>query len=344
MKKGFFYLIYLLTVIVLIFGVAELFLRYQGWFYTYTEKRSGFFVEPYEVQEFNWLFVHPIEAEIPDESPDFKYTIKTNKEGLRDIDHKIQKDSNEIRIVCLGDSYTQGIGAPVDSMWPSLLQGKLSKVKSHNSHTVFKGGVASSDPFYEAMLFKLNYLKYDPDILILAINDSDLDDVMIRGGDSRFLADSTIQYNPKPPISELFYDSHLIRFYYIGIRGYSWLYLTKQEQADERRKAAKKIIEKVRDLYLFCEEQGIAFIPILHPTFGELYSGEYDEDLKFISDELTSSNIHYCDILNHLKDQVEITGESSKNYYWPVDGHNNPLGYAHFANGVFNCLKKEIKE
>ena len=37
----------------------------------------------------------------------------TNSLGLRDIEHPIAKDSNEIRVMGIGDSFTEGVGGSI---------------------------------------------------------------------------------------------------------------------------------------------------------------------------------------------------------------------------------------
>ena len=192
---------------IILWAGAELFLRYGLKRYSsYSEKNSEFlYVSPYTVKESNWspvwqknLHVYKPNYRSSLNFAEYAYHIQTNSEGLREAEIPVPNPHSDYRILALGDSFTEGRGAGQDSTWPKSLERKLNASAGSRKTMVINAGISGSDPFFEYQLLKERLLKYNPNMVIVAINSSDIDDLIIRGGMERFQPGGILKYKEGP--------------------------------------------------------------------------------------------------------------------------------------------------
>jgi len=99
--------------------------------------------------------------------------VKINAEGFRD-DEIAPKEQFDLRILMLGDSMTWGYGVEKEETFSEVLQQKL-KAKGINAD-VINAGATSYSPTLEYLLLKNKGLSYQPDIVILNLDMSDIQD------------------------------------------------------------------------------------------------------------------------------------------------------------------------
>jgi lysophospholipase L1-like esterase len=103
-------------------------------------------------------------------------TYLINADTLNDTqDYPFEKKSDSFRIVAIGDSFTFGQYVATDKNWPSLLEDKLNKrlLCSHiNNYEVLNLGVYGYDTAYEVERYRLRGRKYNPDIIIWLVTDT----------------------------------------------------------------------------------------------------------------------------------------------------------------------------
>jgi len=90
----------------------------------------------------------------------------TNAEGLR-MRREVGPKSEKLRVVCLGDSCTYGLGFPVDDSWPSMLD-------ADPALDVLNAGVPGYSSYQGALYADMRCPAWKPDVVILeyGINDS----------------------------------------------------------------------------------------------------------------------------------------------------------------------------
>ncbi len=140
-----------INIILTVWLFLETILRITGINRSYNERTGAYYVSGFisdmAVDKNNpRLHIHPQHKLLIVQRDEFNYPFKHNADGLRDKTRAVEKDSNEYRIICLGNSYTEGIGAPQDSTWPALLENYL-KNETKNKVCVLNAGVTSADPF-----------------------------------------------------------------------------------------------------------------------------------------------------------------------------------------------------
>ena len=211
---------------------------------------------------------------------------------------------------------------------------KISKKKI----TIINGGVAASDPFYSYKLLTDRLIKYEPDIVMLAINATDIVDVIGRGGLERFLPDGTVKYMD-PPISIYFFKhSHVVRAIMLRLLNYNWYGLGKKDDAVKSVKALKKIEEIICKYEAFLNYRNIKFVTIVHPLYKETLRTEMRTDLTELVSSLIKKNIEVYDLRKYIRGKIPPIKEEVDKYFWPVDTHMNLNGYKLFAEGVEEYL------
>ncbi len=71
----------------------------------------------------DWFHTWPPNDEHEYHAPgEFRYTRMSNNLGLSEENIPEVKPANEFRIIGLGDSFTEGVGAPYDSTWVKQLE------------------------------------------------------------------------------------------------------------------------------------------------------------------------------------------------------------------------------
>jgi hypothetical protein len=76
------------------------------------------------------------------------------------------KNSDEIRIICTGDSTTYGLAVSYDKSYPCLLENLLSKRFPHKDIRVLNAGYPGATERQIKRIFQFHLVKYHPDIVI----------------------------------------------------------------------------------------------------------------------------------------------------------------------------------
>lgn len=264
---------------------------------------------------------------------EFTISIKTNNEGLCDNNFTINKPKDEIRIAAIGDSYTQGIGTTYDSTWVNQLKQLLQNKNPEKKINLLNAGVGGSDPFFYYMLLKYRMLKYKPDIVIITFNQSDIDDLEVRGGFERFLPDGTTQYKNGPSWEWLYAESYIFRMIIFDVLHYNRLLkpnLSTEETIKLTIAKYKPCFFKIKEL---CDSNNIKLLTVFHPQYFDITSGQFL--LEPIYDWYLNNISNQClNLFDYFIEKENMNTKNVFNYYWKIDRHHNGRGYATFARGV----------
>lgn len=297
------------------------------------ERNGGEYISPYQHQQ-SWFLLRPVHAKTTSKGSEFDYELNTNSEGLRDREHPILKASNEFRVMTIGDSFTEGQGARVDETWPRQLEDMLNATSQSQRFRVINAGVAGSDPIYGYKLLEERLLKYQPDLVIVAINSSDINDVISRGGMERFGADGTVVPPRQPKIEWLFEHSHLFRLLAMDVLGYDWLLLTTQERQAFKQDAIERLADVAIRFQALSEANDFDVLVVMHPKMYELKNGK--TEYTHLLPKLDKGSIEYLDLYDYFRDN--IPDGQLEQLYWPIDGHHNAAGYRLFAQAVAEAM------
>ena len=198
--------LYILLLITFTLGTLEIAVRSTGYFKTYTERVGQKYLSYYDIIYDSWYCVNQPSDTFLLDHEEFQYEYITNSLGLREreIDWS---DTNEVRLVIFGDSFTEGVGAPYDSTYPREIERIL--IKDEYNASVINAGVNGSDPFYSFHLLKDKIISNNPTHVIFCCNRSDIEDHLFRSGFDRFRSDGTTVNTEAPNIKPLYKNSHL---------------------------------------------------------------------------------------------------------------------------------------
>lgn len=328
---------YLLTsvIFILLFGL-ETVLRFSS-LQTYSEIRTGYYVSPYQPQINSWYYTLQPNKTYYLESPEFRYLRKTNILGLSGEIFPAVKKRNEIRILALGDSFTEGDGADADSTWLSLLRNSLSLRYPQNHFQTMNAGVGGSDPFFEYVLLRDKLLKYNPDLVIVAMG-ADLEDVMVRGGMERFSAGGKLKYQ-NPPWWEWIYSS-LFSFRLLSHNmGYNQLLMNDEHYRLASSESIAELRYVMRLFELLSLRNRFELVFAIYPLRDEVIQKEYKFWDLVLKDPALDS-MHTVDLLDaYLK--KGMNEDNLGTFYWIRDGHHNARGYEVFSDVLFEYIEEK---
>ena len=99
-----------------------------------------------------------------------KAYVKINNQGLRDREHKKNKEENIFRIAVLGDSFAEARSIPMEKTFWFLMQNELNSCTKLNSKKieVINFGVTEYSTAQEFLTLRYHVWDYEPDIILLA--------------------------------------------------------------------------------------------------------------------------------------------------------------------------------
>jgi lysophospholipase L1-like esterase len=334
-KKSIIYGIYIFLVVLI---SSELLLRIFGVNITYTESIGQPYRSPYNQFYKSHYLTHEPQSQFILDHRDFKYEHATNELGFREVsmDSFFTQCAHSYKILALGDSYTEGVGAPEDSSWVKLLE---KKMKSQNQDVCcFNAGISGSDPFFQYMLLrdKLNHLNFD--LIVVAVNSTDIHDYIFRGGMERFRENGTTVGRRGPRYEFLYQYSYLFRLIdRIILRNKRQMFITEQKYQSYAQQFVKDM-DGVLDRFIELTQGNPPILLVVFPSPHEAANRKKADNI------LTKKNLQV--IVNNAKyraiatlnlfpyfEQV-ITKDNLMDYTYKNDGHYNPKGYEKFASFV----------
>ena len=320
-----------LIIFLLFWLYSESTLRIFGINKSYNEKISSYYASGYNKASGNsHLWIHSRYENVVYKRKEFDYKIQCNADGLRDIDHPIEKEKNEYRIICIGNSFTEGMGTPQDSTWCKLFENMI-KTEVKRKISVFNAGVTGSDPFFEYMLLKEKMLRYKPDLVTVALGASDLNFFRFRGGFERFTPEG-FHYRKGPEWEKLYAVSYIVRFISNSILNYLYFLSPANYQA-ETKNELNAIKDCVYRFYKLSAENHFKLAVIFYDDNCDLYAP--------LKKELKNENIiPVIDLYEYNKNIEKLIGRSHDALYWSIDEHCKSKGYYLFAKGVEWNLNK----
>jgi lysophospholipase L1-like esterase len=326
-----------------VFGIgAEILLRSRCSFCTWTEKNGGSYQSPYqEPTDSNWYWLRAPNQVTSYKQPEFDDEIRTNSLGIRDIEHSFDKATNEFRIIGIGDSFTEGQGVAYGNTYLKALERNLNAAVAGVDFTVINAGVAGSDPFYGYKLLKDKLLKFKPDLVTLTLNSSDVGDIMVRGGNERFLDDGSVRYADPPRDEWLFARSQLYRFIKRKLLRYDWLGLSPSERALREEETIFKLITLLGNFYDLARREEFEFVIIVHPDYHEFKDERYNFDINKIDDSLKKDGIKLLNLLQYFESHGLLQPKFLDILFWQTDHHYNAYGHIIFAEAIEAYLREQ---
>ncbi|MEI8343169.1 MAG: GDSL-type esterase/lipase family protein [Verrucomicrobiota bacterium] len=111
---------------------------------------------------------------------DGSWLFKTNAQGFRDTrDYPYEKDPGVLRVLCLGDSQTEGFEVNQENAFPKIIERKLAQLG--RKAEVMNTGISGFGTAEELAFLENEGLKYKPDVVVLGWYANDPDDNVKSG-------------------------------------------------------------------------------------------------------------------------------------------------------------------
>ena len=199
-----------------------------------------------------------------------------NALGYRDLERAQPKPPGVRRVLCLGDSFTWGVGVLFDDAWPQRVERALSRTRGERWEAV-NLAEPGMNAVQEASRLESEGFGYGPDVVVVGfvLNDSEDEDA----AEARRAADWAEEQQRGPGAAQTLFDrSALVRLVRtrIGatlenrrrITGYRSMY------ADDAKgwTAAKSALAAMGGM---CRAHGVPFVVVIFPLFANPLDARY---------------------------------------------------------------------
>ncbi len=328
-------LLLLLTSLFLALSIAELAVRLSDSQKTYLEQRDNIYRSYYDMAPTaGWYLAWDTGRSHYMNSPEFKYWRPTNEHGMGDYSFDSLSRLDGVKIMAMGDSFTEGDGAPYDSSWVKQLERILNENRSGKPVITMNAGICANDPVFSVFQFKNELLRYRPHIAILCMNDSDIHDIKARGGFDRFRPDSTVVYSGRPWWEPFYAINHLFRLFTAKMLGLDFNFYP-EKKFNESIPAFTDSLKHTANLFAeLCDLNSIAPVIVFLPLKGELSKDEYTPYCAAAVEKLGRlPNAVFIDVLDFYRRKWKGSA-TAKELYWEHDNHLNSLGYKMVAEAI----------
>jgi len=255
-----------------------------------------------------------------------------NSEGFRDTEHAIQNEAGRKRIIVLGDSVTVGYGVASEDIFSSVLQKRLNETVEVIN--ISAGGLNTPQ---EIHLFKLEGIKYQPDIVVLnfVLNDCDFYSNHIAGQQYRNSKDAQIDLlggiSINPEFKRLLKASALIflvksqleniKGRITGDSATSHDYFHNIWSKENNR---KKIVDGFSTLARLGSEHNFEIIVLIWPLLSDFGNYQYTDIHDWVGQQAIDNGFQVIDLLPVFSHEsfrdLQVTSEDNV--------HPNAMGHA----------------
>jgi len=328
---------YVLPIFIGLFS-TETILSLTDWVKTHSEKNYQVYVSPYGKQpdliRYYWVDDPFSSKHLKD--PEYSFIRHMNSIGYSNVEWMLKKKKDELRILCLGDSFTEGDGAHKDSSYVSFLRRKLN-TKYQQPITVMNAGKCGSDPFFNYINYRDRLSVFQPDIIVQTISTHDItDDIYLRGGMERFGKDSIVSFTGRPHSNmELLYSiSYTSRIFFRWLE-YNEL-LVRPVTPKQSEIIQKSCLRLFKDYYRLVSNNQATLVIVFLPGQQQI-NDSYPPYFLDLIRETRRIPLHTIDLLPYY----HALAHEPFNFYWVNNAHHNAKGYEMMADGIFESLEKQ---
>ena len=267
---------------------------------------------------------------------EFDFERQANSIGFSDKEIDTNK-SDKIKIICLGDSFTEGDGANKDSSYVKFLDRSL-----HNKYQnleIINAGRCGSDPFFDFKLLQDILIQYQPDIIIQSFTTNDLSfDMVMRGGNKRFKNDKTLSYQNNHWWTPIYAVSYSARILIQTIGGYDKYLINQKDYPHIIEKMKVESTQLFEEYQNFTKEKNIDLIVFTLPFKDDFSKTENNDFHLEMKSNLSKFDLNFYNLQPCYEDEIKTNHAKFQDYYWIIDGHHNAKGYEMMAK----CLEEIV--
>lgn len=332
------------TIVVILITSTEIIFRKtnRGDILNYSEKNQGVFITDMGYYKNSLNRMKDGEVMYNHSSPnsiyysntsEFNDTFQLDQFGLNNCKSCLT-NKDGFTILITGDSYTFGIGAPQNLSWPNQLD-NLFKKNYQLPVRICNLATPGADPAYMYFIYdKIFRKEYDPDLILVSINNSDVKDIMIRGGMERHLKmDMSLN---EPRWLPLYASSLVFRSFMQVFKDIDpYLLIPKDEIPSMVFNSYDKLFALMVGFQNEARVLNKKVVFIFNSDYYDVFNRQ--AELMDIIQEARYQGMHVID-MNEFFLRNGVNESNYTKYYWPVDHHNTSLGYQIWAESVFSYL------
>jgi lysophospholipase L1-like esterase len=327
--------------------LLEVLLRLTGVYATYIEKKSGRYESYYKYRPQQAVHKRTPGETISLASPgEFSYDYVMNSWGYNDVEWDTAAPDSVFRILVLGDSFTEGFGAPQDSSWAAqlrdIMRNDIFFQQLRVSVEVLQAGISAADPYANLFALKEELHALKPDLVVQIISNQDFEeDFRLRGGMERFTPDGKLKYRVEPTAEWLYAYSHLSRVIFYRVFGYNQ-YLQKELSEWEKMDFTLCHLQALTSAYeTWADSSGTKCLLLFMDTDAYQIAKQktiyWESYLQLESEQVSAYSIVPCLHKHYLTDTMNFS-----QYWWQNDGHHNNRGYRLMAECIYPRVKAHI--
>ena len=285
--------------------------------------------------------------------------FRINSKGLRGEEINYSRNQSR-RILCLGDSFTFGVGAGEQNTWPAQLQQQLGAKSSKLVEVLNAGVMGWGFPEY-LIWFQKEGFKYKPDLVVVAAHAGDWESAV--NGLTSLDPHGKIQIHQLPPDSRdkirkltewiPFYDTLMTHSALANVVKFATLMMLREDsrpvthvsESDEEVFYAreKQNVALLRELDHQVRNAGGKLLLVFLPKFQAIYP-ETDPDKvshlfqKKLAEWALDLEIPFLDMGPIYRETLDRNGKDFSHLFYLKDGHANPRGYRLIASTIADFL------
>ncbi len=250
--------------------------------------------------------------------------VSINGHGWRDQAYALEKPSQVIRIMMLGDSVTFGWGAPPEGVTSNILEKRLNQDPDSPHYQVLNTGIGNSNTAMQVAYFLHTGYKFEPDIVVLNyfINDAEptptrKDNILIENLYSAVYLAGRID---------------IVKRMYLGHSDWKTYYQNLYRPQAPGWLATQEALSR---LSAFCKQNGIALLLAHYPELHELAPYPFQNVQDLLRKEAQKNGIPFVDLL------PSVIGEAPSSFWvMSTDAHPNGKAGQRFAETLHTALQQ----
>ena len=250
--------------------------------------------------------------------------VAINSIGLRDGEYPLEKPSNAVRIIMLGDSLTFGWGVRIEDTPAKKLERNLNANPTGRAYEVINAGIGNSNTAMQVAYFLAKGAKLKPDIVVLNyfINDAEETPRRKTGYLSEYSYAAVFIAGQIDKLLRLYFSKSNWQEYYTN------LYLDTAPGWIIAQSAMKRLIA-------YCKQHDIKLLIAHYPELHHLKPYPFAKVTAAVSALTASNDVPFVDLLPQVADF-----EPQSLWVSETDAHSNAKANRAFAKTLQVNLRK----
>ncbi len=252
--------------------------------------------------------------------------VTINSVGWRDKEYTLEKPSEAVRIMMLGDSVTFGWGALPEGVTSYVLESLLNESAGPKKYEVLNTGIGNTNTAMQTAYFLHEGFRYNPDIVVLNYFINDAEPTPSRR--QSLLVEHSYAAVFLAGRVDVFMRSYFERGDWKTY--YTNLYETSRPGWENAKQALQQLVN-------YCSTHNIKLMIVNYPELHQLASYPFQGVTDLIAEQASKYNVPFLDLLPAV-----VNEEPTSLWVSPTDAHPNGKAGSLFAARLKSALSSEF--